>query len=72
MTEIYKFILMHESEELSHLSLREGDHVVYFPTGAETNPTSGVITKIIHERQQIGSKVVRASDEMPRYVSLLK
>jgi len=65
----FKFILMQESEQLSHLSLKEGDHVVYFPTGAETNPTSGVIKKVIHERQQVGSQVVQASGEMPRYVS---
>lgn len=58
-------------EQLSELSFREGDHVVYFPTGAETNPTSGVIKKIIHERQQVGSQVVQASEDMPRYVSEL-
>lgn len=63
------FILMQESEQLSHHSFREGDHVVYFPTGAETNPTSGVIKKIIHETQQFGSQVIQASNEMPRYVS---
>lgn len=49
-------------------SFKEGDHVVYFPTGAETNPTSGVIKKIIHEREQVGSQVVNASEDMPRYV----
>ena len=54
---------------LSELSFEEGDHVVYFPTGAETNPTSGVIKKIIHEKQQIGSQIVQASEEMPRYVN---
>ena len=58
-------------EQLSELSFREGDHVVYFPTGAEINPTSGVIKKIIHERQQVGSQVVQASEDMPRYVSEL-
>lgn len=50
------------------MEFKEGDHVVYFPTGAETNTTSGVIKKIIHEREQVGSQVVQASEEMPRYV----
>lgn len=49
---------------------KEGDHVVYFPTGAETNPTSGVIKKIIHEREQVGSQIVQATEEMPRYVNI--
>ena len=41
--------------------MNEGDHVVYFPTGAESNPTSGVIKKIIRQKKQ---------EEMPRYVSI--
>ena len=48
-------------------SFKEGDHVVYFPTGAETNPTSGVIKKIIHESEQVGT-----SEEIPRYVNKQK
>lgn len=47
----------------------EGDHVVYYPTGAETNPTSGVIKKkIIDKHKQIDSQEIDANDEMPRYV----
>lgn len=57
--------------QLSELSLNIGDHVVYFPTGAETNSTSGVIKEIIHERQQVGSQIVEASEEMPRYVNFV-
>lgn len=49
-------------------SFGEGDHVVYFPTGSENNPTSGVIKRVIHEREQVGSQVVQASEDMPRYV----
>lgn len=51
------------------MEFKEGDHVLYYPTGAEQNPTSGVIEKCIFERQQVGSQVVQASEEMPRYVS---
>ena len=36
----------------------KGDHVVYFPRDAETNPTSGVIKEILQE----------GSLDIPRYV----
>lgn len=39
----------------------EGDRVVYFPTGVESNPTSGVIKKIIRKKKR---------EEMPRYVNI--
>ena len=51
-------------------SFKEGDHVVYFPTGAESNTSSGVIKKIVHERG--GPQAVKASEEMPRYVNKLE
>ena len=54
---------------MEQMEFKEGDHVRYFPTGAEQNPSSGVIEKIIHERQQVGAQVVKASEEMPRYVT---
>lgn len=51
------------------MEFKAGDHVRYFPTGAEHNPSSGVIERIIHERQLVGAQVVQASEETPRYVS---
>lgn len=51
------------------MEFREGDRVLYYPTGVEQNPTSGVIEKCIFGRQQVGSQVVHASKDMPRYVN---
>jgi hypothetical protein len=43
------------------VSFREGDHVLYYPTGAENNPTFGVIEEIVYPS---------TSSEVPRYVRL--
>ena len=43
------------------VSFREGDHVLYYPSGAENNPTFGVIEEIVYPS---------TSSEVPRYVRL--
>lgn len=47
---------------------KEGDHVVYHPTGA-SNTTTGTIEKIITDPEPVGGRqTVKASEDMPRYV----
>lgn len=49
---------------------KEGDHVVYHPTGA-SNTMTGVIEKIIiTDPESVGGRqtMKKASEDMPRYV----
>lgn len=46
----------------------EGDHVEYHPVGGAMQTSTGRIDRIITEREHVGAQIVKASDDIPRYV----
>lgn len=50
------------------MEFAEGDHVEYHPVGHAMQTSTGRITRIITESEHVGAQVVKASEEVPRYV----
>lgn len=46
----------------------EGDRVEYHPVGAAMQTSTGRIARIITDPELVGAQVVKASEDVPRYV----